>query len=263
MNQKLTIVIPVYNEEKRIGKTLLELVNYLEEKAMKVEVIVVDDGSTDHTAFIVERFRKWVKLIPVVPNRGKGFAIKTGILAASGDLILFMDADLATPLDEIVNFLAGIGEEDEIMIGRRNLDDSKVKRTAFRAFAGLVFKKLSHLLVPVNKIEDTQCGFKLFRKPIALEIFNRAKINRYCFDIEVIYIAQKLGLKIREIPISWEDKPGSTVRMSRDVFVMLKDLFKIRFMDLLGAYNWKEILYKKGSENELFGKTTIEEAKEL
>jgi len=263
MNQKLSIIIPAYNEENRIGKTLFNLIDYLEEKKIKAEIIVVDDGSSDHTALIVSRFSRLVKLVPVVPNRGKGYAIKAGILESKGDLILFMDADLATPLFEIENILKFQKESDDIVIGRRDHAAKNVKRTVFRAIAGNVFKFLAGIIVPISGVTDTQCGFKLFNHRVASEVFSRVKVERWCFDMEVLYLAQKLGFSISEMPISWEDKSGSKVRMLRDSFLMIKDLLKIRFMDISGAYNVKELVFKKGQENELFGPNQIEKSQEL
>ena len=186
--KNLSIVIPVYNEEKRIGKTLFELKNFCDEKELNVEVIVVDDGSTDMTSWILDRFKSFIKVITAWPNKGKGYAVRSGMLAASGKFVLFMDADLATPLSEIEKILK-LGGKYDVVIGERE-KSGKVKRTIFRSIIGKIFHLISNLLVPMS-LRDTQCGFKLFTNSAAKILFGRAKIDRMAFDVEILHLAQK------------------------------------------------------------------------
>lgn len=237
MQTSLSIIIPVYNEERKIADTLLSLLEFLKYHRLEAEIIMVDDGSTDRTLWIAERFIKLIKIIPVYPNKGKGFAIKTGVTAASGDLVLFMDADLATPLTEIPKILKKIiNENADIVIGSRGLVRNQVKRTLFRSIAGKIFVLISHLLIPLPH-KDTQCGFKIFRREVAKEIFNRAKISRWAFDMEILFLARKMGLKVLEMPVVWREMAGSKVRMFRDAILMTKDLLAIRFFDLSRKYD--------------------------
>lgn len=237
-NYSLSIVIPVYNEEKRIEKTLLELFRYQKINKLKAEIVVVDDGSTDGTMSVLKKYIKRIKIIPVSPNRGKGFAIKIGMIAASGEKVLFMDADLATPLTEIEKIIEKSKFYD-IVIGSRKLKESKVQRNVLRNILGKAFGFISHLLVPLD-CKDSQCGFKIFTKSAALNIFNRSRINRWAFDIEVLYLASLLNYRVLEMPVSWREVAGSKVKIFKDAFLMLRDLLKIRFFVLKGAYNINE-----------------------
>lgn len=255
MNPELSIIIPVYNEEKRIGKTLIELAKFIKQKNIAPEVIVVDDGSSDHTPILLERFKNLIKIITVNPNRGKGNAIRLGVLEAKGQKILFMDADLATPLFEIERFLDEFKESDNILIGSRS--SSQAKRTPFRAFAGFVFKLVCDFILSLPQ-EDTQCGFKLFSRQAAKDLFSQAKINRWGFDIEILYLAKKSNYIVRELPVAWEDKPGSTVRMFRDTYLMIKDLIKIRINQFNGDYSIKTTLKNGRMQDALATKTEAE-----
>jgi dolichyl-phosphate beta-glucosyltransferase len=254
MNQELSIVIPVYNEEKRIGKTLIELKKFIVDKRIKPEIIIVDDGSSDHTEMLLQRFKEDIKIISLKPNRGKGYAIKVGMMAAKSENILFMDADLATPLFEIERFLT-IFKEKDILIGSRT--SKQTKRTRFRALAGFVFKLVCDLVISLP-FKDTQCGFKLFKKAAAKDLFSRAKINRWGFDIEILYLAIKSNYKIKELPVAWEDKAGSTVRMFRDTYLMIRDLIKIRLSHPSGEYSFKQSLSNGRMQDGFPAKTEAE-----
>lgn len=257
MEKDFTIIIPVYNEEKRIVKTLHSLLKFLKHHNLKLEIIVVDDGSTDHTLFILKQFIGLIKIVPIAPNRGKGFAIRAGMIAASRETILFMDADLATPLTEISKILRVIINNDaDLVIGSRNLEPHLVRRTPFRLLASSIFNFISHLLIPI-RYKDTQCGFKVFKEKAAKEIFSRTQIDRWAFDLEVLYLADKLDLKVVECPVEWTDMAGSKVKLFKDAFLMIKDLFRIRFLDLTNSYNLEsssleersfDVLRESGSE---------------
>lgn len=239
----LSIIIPVYNEEKRIEKTLQELFDYQKKNDIEAEILIVDDGSTDKTISILRKYQKKLKIIPVVPNRGKGFAIRMGMLAAEGEKILFMDADLATPLEEIKNIIKE-SESFDIVIGSRRLAGSKAKRSLPRSVISKTFNLILKKLVPLS-CRDSQCGFKIFSQTSAQDIFDRAKIDRWAFDIEVLYLAKNLGYKVKEMPVLWEEKAGSKVKILRDTFLMLRDLLKIRYFSLSDSYGLNNNSYKK------------------
>jgi dolichyl-phosphate beta-glucosyltransferase len=242
MDQNLSIIIPVYNEEKRIFHTLIRLRKFLKLNHIVCEIIVVDDGSTDKTLAILQSFYRQIKILPTSPNKGKGAAVKTGILSAKGDYILFMDADLATSLKEIPQILEDITEVDaDIAIGSRNIDLLNVKRTPLRLLVSKIFHFISNLLIPLD-YTDTQCGFKLFKREIAQEIFKKTKINRWAFDLEVLFIADLMNAKVIECSVEWQDMAGSKLRIFRDAFFILKDMLKVRLYDFLGVYSQQENL---------------------
>ncbi|HOX41798.1 MAG TPA: glycosyltransferase family 2 protein, partial [bacterium] len=239
MQRELSIIIPAYNEERRIRETLIRVLAYRIKERLDAEIIVVDDGSTDRTAEILEEFRDELVVIKINPNRGKGFAVKSGVMAASGKIILFMDADLATDLSEIKASLKDFKRDGaNILIGVRN--QSSAKRTLIRSIVGKSFALISNIILPL-KVKDSQCGFKVFQSLVAKEIFVQLKANRWTFDKEILFIAQKSNLKIVERPVKWQERGNSTVRLSRDIFVMLYELIKIRANGLLGRYNSTEL----------------------
>lgn len=212
---KLSVIIPAYNEEKRIVKTLEEIKKYL--KDFDHEVIVIDDGSTDTTSTYSQ--------ISYKKNMGKGYAIKKGVERAIGDLILFVDADNATPIDELSKLLK---IDADIVIGSRYLEESNIekKQSFLRVFIGRLGNFIIRLLV-VKNIKDTQCGFKLFKQNIAKELFSELQTYRFGFDIEILARAQKKGFKIVEVPITWLHNDNSRVRPIRDAVKTLSDLIKI------------------------------------
>lgn len=212
---KLSVVIPAYNEEVRIVKTLEKIKNYL--KDFDCEIIVVDDGSTDGTSKFAQ--------ISYTQNMGKGYAIQKGVESAIGDLILFIDADNATPIEELSKLLK---VDADIVIGSRYLPASNIekKQSFLRVSIGRLGNFIIRLLV-VKNIKDTQCGFKLFKKNIAKELFAELRTYRFGFDIEILARAQKKGLKIVEVPVTWLHNDNSRVRPIRDALKTLSDLLKI------------------------------------
>lgn len=229
----LSVVVPAYNEEARIGATLKRMLAYFDEQPYPYEILVVSDGSTDGTHQVVEQIganRPEVRLIVSKPNRGKGHVVRVGMLAATGERVLFSDADLATPIEEIEKLFVALDAGCDVAIGSRDTVGSELLRrqSLVREMGGRLFNKLVQIMA-VPGIHDTQCGFKLFTRRAAQEIFRRCQIDHFAFDVEVLFLARKLfGYRIAEIPVRWMHMEGSKVRFVRDAIRMLKTLFRIR-----------------------------------
>jgi dolichyl-phosphate beta-glucosyltransferase len=237
---ELSVVIPAYNEERRLPAYLVKILTYLEVQPFSFEVIIVDDGSQDGTVEMVERFtaeNSKVHLIRLPQNRGKGYAVKTGMLKACGKLRLFADADGATPITELAGLKKAIEAGADAAVASRALhDESHIVQTKFhRKLMGIVFNFIVMTLT-VKGINDTQCGFKLFSAEAANAVFPLQRIQDFGFDVEVLYICQKKGFRIVEVPVNWTDIPGTKVRLIRDSLRMFKDVVKIRMNDWRGAY---------------------------
>lgn len=232
-NPALSVIIPAYNEQFRLGPKLHQVLEFLKENYPDFELIIVDDGSKDQTAKSVGEAivkEKRARLITYSPNKGKGYAVRTGVLASKGDQVLFMDADLSTPLTEIPKILNLLKDAD-VVIGSRGRSNPKVSKRPplFRQFASWSFDQIKYLMVGLRQFQDTQCGFKAFRGAIARQLFAKCQIDRFMFDAEVLYLAQKRGLKIVEMPVSWADAPGSSVRFWEGIYFMFRDLWRIRY----------------------------------
>lgn len=234
---KITIIIPAYNEERRIGATLEKVLAYLGQKKISFEIIVVDDGSQDKTLEIVRKIDgSEIKILENKSNRGKGYSVKRGMLEAQGDWILFTDADLSTPIEELEKFLRH--ENFDILIASRDLPESKlvVPQPWHRKLGGRLINFFVQALI-LPGIKDTQCGFKLFRQEAAKKIFPKQTIEGFGFDIEILYIARKLGFKIKELPVAWLNNPETKVRPIKDGLKILQNIFQIKINDRRGRYN--------------------------
>jgi dolichyl-phosphate beta-glucosyltransferase len=228
----LSIVIPAYNEEKRIGESLGKILAYLAGKPFAAEIAVVDDGSKDRTADVVRQAlegRVPYRITRFEENRGKGAAVKAGVLAAAGQAILFTDADLSAPIEELDKFLPRLEEGFDVAIGSRAIPgcDIRVPQARLRRAMGKFFNRLVRLFV-MKGCRDTQCGFKLFRREAALDLFARLETAGFAFDVEVLLLARKLGYRVAEVPVVWCDSPPSRVRMVRSSWRMLGELLRIR-----------------------------------
>ncbi len=237
---ELSIVVPAFNEEARLPKTLLATYEYFHAREMSYEIIVVDDGSSDDTGHVVRQFETLtptIRLLTYPTNRGKGYAVRFGILNARGRQVLFMDADGATPIQEIERLEAAIAAGAHIAIGSRARfsRDTGVQTLWYRKFLGRIFNAIVNVLI-LPGIADTQCGFKLFLHPAAELLFRRQQMERFSFDVEVLYLARRAHLRIAEVPVNWTNVPGSKVHLGRDSLLMLRDVMKMRFRAFFGGY---------------------------
>lgn len=231
----LSIIIPAYNEAKRITNTISEIQNYFKKGAPDFEVLVVNDGSTDNTAEVVKDFAKQfpqLRLISLPHNKGKGFAVKSGAMESTGELILFTDADGSTPIAELERLNVALNSSDaDIAIGSRALksDKTKIKARLSRVIVGRIFNFAVNCIA-VPGIRDTQCGFKLFRRRVINELFEQQHFKRFSFDIELLRVARVKGFKVVEVPVNWHHVSGSKVSVVSDGLKMLIDTIKIRIM---------------------------------
>jgi len=236
----LSIIIPAYNEEKRILKSLETIEEYLSSKNLSYEIIVVDDGSSDNTLLLVKDFSKSnnrTSCITYKNNMGKGFAVREGVKKSEGNLVLFSDADLSTPIKEMEKLIDAIKSGFDISIGSRALSNSEiiVSQPFYRKIMGKIFNILVRFLI-FNGIKDTQCGFKCFTRKAAQEIFRRCRINGFSFDVEALLIGKKLGFKIKDIPVQWLNSPESRVHPIKHSLSMIKELLLIRLNVMRGLY---------------------------
>jgi len=229
---ELSVVVPAFNEAKRLPPTLRAIDRYLREGGHRGELIVVDDGSTDETADLVTALVSEglaARLIRHPGNQGKGAAVRTGVMAATGRVVLFTDADLSTPIEDAERLLVAIAAGADVAIGSRALDRSMVKvhQPWLRDRMGRVFNLfVQAILLP--GLKDTQCGFKAFKGGVAQELFGATQTDGFEFDTEVLYRARRQGLVTSEIPVHWRDNPDTRVNAMLDSPRMLLGLFRIR-----------------------------------
>ena len=236
---ELSIVIPAYNEEPRLPRSLARIAAYIRASGRETEVIVVDDGSGDATASVAESFRGEISRLRVISNgenRGKGYSVRHGMLEAQGRIVIFTDADLSAPIEEAGKLLTAL-EDHDVAIGSRAIDRSLifVRQSLFREFAGIVFNVIVRLALRLPFV-DTQCGFKAFRREPCHIIFEQQRIERFGFDPELLYLARHHGLRSAEIPVRWAHSPATKVNMFRDSLQMFLDIFIIRWNALSGRY---------------------------
>lgn len=238
----LSIVIPAYNEEARLPETLTRIAEWLAGQTFSFcEVVVVDDGSADHTIAVVERASQVNPVLRVLrnsDNRGKGHAVRQGMLDATGEWILYSDADLSTPVQEVQKlYSAAIAQSAVIAIGSRALDRSlvSVHQSAFREYSGQFFNVVMRTLTGVL-FQDTQCGFKLYQSKAAKLVFSRQQLDGFSFDVEDLYIAKHCGLKAIEVPVRWANVEGTKVSLAQG-FRSFSDLMKIRGFARDGKYH--------------------------
>ncbi len=236
---KLSVIIPAYNEESRITKTLEAVNEFLKKQPYAYEILVVNDGSIDNTAKVVEGLEFNIpnlRLINNQENHGKGWVTKQGMLAAVGDIRVFMDADNSTKIDEMTNFLPFFDQGFDVVLGSRRIAGANVAKDQNRSreFLGWVFRTIVHTLVPVG-VTDTQCGFKAFTAVATNAIFPQQTIFRWAFDVEILSLVRRNKFKIKEVPITWVNDEASHVKLS-GMINMLFEIIKIRLNLWTGKY---------------------------
>ena len=238
----LSIVIPAYNEEARLPSTLEQVVAFLNTRPYDWEMVVADDGSADATASLVEacsREHSQVRLLSLT-HKGKGWAVKHGMLAARGEFRFLCDADLSMPVEQVERFLPPQLVGVDVAVGSREMPDSRrIGDPARRRYGGRFYNRLVRALA-VPGIADTQCGFKCFRGEVTPRIFQPLRIDGFAFDVEALFLALKAGLSVKEVGIDWYYREQSKVRPFQDPFAMIWDLLNIRWRHLRGLYDLEE-----------------------
>ena len=238
---KYSIVIPAFNESARILATLQSVAACIRERGWRAEVIVVNDGSSDSTADIVQAFARnapEVRLIENPGNRGKGYSVRAGMLQAVGEVVLFTDSDLSAPIEEAERLFDAIAQGADIAIGSRWLESSRqtIRQPFYRQFFGRCFNGVTRFIMGLP-YADTQCGFKAFTRAAAQTIFQLQTIERWGFDPEILFIARKRGYRIDEVAVSWAHDERTRISYLKDGARMLQDIAIVRWNALLGRYN--------------------------
>lgn len=230
----LSIVIPCYNEETRLPPSLARINAYLAQQSYRAEVIVVDNASADRTGEVA---RQGGAEVISEPHRGKGAAVRTGVLAARGEYVLFSDSDLSTPIEEVEKLFAALRQGHDLAIGSRALPESNitVHQPWYRELVGRIGNLLVRMLA-VRGVADTQCGFKLYPRAVAQRLFGAQRMTGIAFDMEMLFLAQRLKLRVAEVPVTWVDNPDTRFNRLRDGLDALKDLLRIRWNWLAGRY---------------------------
>ena len=234
----LSVIIPAHNEEKRLPGTLEKTLTFLSTQPYTSEVLVVENASLDRTLQVAQEFARQNAMLKVVqcPERGKGFAVRQGMLAARGEYRFMCDADLSMPVSEIARFLPPALSDSDIAIASRETPGAvRYHEPYYRHLIGRVYNNLIRLIT-LPGLQDTQCGFKCFRGAVVDELFTHQTLGGWAFDVEVLFIAQRRGMRIKEVPIPWTSTPGSKVNVLRDSLRMALDLLTIRRNGWRGVY---------------------------
>lgn len=233
----VSIIIPAYNEETRIGTTLEAIGRYLAQQPYEAEVILVDDGSKDNTVAVAREAFPHLRVVAYQPNRGKGCAIRTGMLESKGQYRLYTDADASTPIDDLDQFWPAFKDGADVVFGSRMLPESEVavRQPWHREAMGRAFNGLLRLFA-LTPFRDTQCGFKAFTAEAAELVFSLQQTDGFVADVEVLYIALLHKLKVVEVPVQWRNSADSRVRLSVDPVAMFWDMLRVRYYALRGCY---------------------------
>jgi len=245
MSLDLTIVIPAYNEEARLGRTLQDILAYGRRTRRHFDIIVVDDGSRDGTSALVLKLKREapeLRLIRLPENRGKGYAVRTGVVNAESAKVLFADADGATPIEELERLEHALDGGAQVAIGSRAVAQGgvQVRAKIYRRLMGRIFHTFVTALT-VRGFQDTQCGFKLFVGSVAQDLFSRMRMPGFSFDVEVLMMARRRGYRVEEVAVNWVHQPGSRVNLVVDSLRMMRDLFIIRSLALRGEYDTPQV----------------------
>ncbi len=237
---KYSIIIPAYNEAARLGPTLQRVLQCIRAQRWNAEVIVVNDGSRDNTADLVREYASAnpvLRLLENPGNRGKGYSVRNGMLHANGEILLFSDADLASPIEEAPKLFEAIESGADVAIGSRWLrpELQKQRQSLLRQLYGRIFNIALRLLLGLN-FKDTQCGFKVFTRSSARAIFPLQQIERWGFDPELLYLARRKKLRVTEVPVEWSHQEGTRISPLRDGLRMFSEVLKIRWNGLTGKY---------------------------
>jgi dolichyl-phosphate beta-glucosyltransferase len=237
---KYSIVIPAYNEGARLGASLEKVLSFVHSQQWQAEIVVVDDGSRDNTAEIIRSFAAKdpaVRLVENPGNRGKGYSVRNGMLTAQGEVLIFSDADLSSPIQESTKLLEAL-EGADIAIGSRWLrtETQTQRQPLHRQIFGRIFNLLLRLTLGLQ-FKDTQCGFKAFKRSAAHAIFPLQKIERWGFDPEILFLARKLGFKVKEVPVLWGHSGGTRINPLVDGFRMFTEMLRVRWYSLAGKYS--------------------------
>ncbi|MGD2080510.1 MAG: glycosyltransferase family 2 protein [Nitrospirota bacterium] len=240
MGGVISVVIPAYNEAPRLPATLRRIHAYLSESALDYEIVVVDDGSSDSTAEETLKTAselKGIRLLDNETNRGKGYSVRKGVLASRGRLVLISDADLSTPIEEMEKLLPFVRGDFDMAVGSRAMEGSELalRQPWYREKMGKAFNLMVRAIA-VRGINDTQCGFKLMKGDAARKVFGKCRLDGFSFDVEALFVAKRLGYKIKEVPVRWLNSPVSRVKLLSDPAKMFVDLLRIRVYQLLGYY---------------------------
>lgn len=248
-NKKISVIIPCYNGGKFIRQNAEKINDYLANNFLDYEIIIVNDGSFDNTREEILQAKKKLPKLILVDNKinsGKGHAVKSGILKSRYEIVMFLDADLAMPIEGLKDFIKAINEGFDIVIASRFVPGLKVTKPVlwYRQFMERIFRLLRMAITNNYSIQDTQCGFKVFSRETAMKIFPLMTIDRFAFDAEVIFIAVKMGYRIKELPIVLQNPTESSIRIYRDSLNMLLDLIRIRKNYFSGKYTAKILIDK-------------------
>ena len=236
----VSLIIPAFNEEARIGKSLDQILSFFRSQPYSFEVIIVDDGSKDGTKdLICGRYgdHDRVRIYQQSPNQGKGAAVKKGMLLGNGEYLFFSDADLSVPIETLSLFLPSLEKDFDVAIGTRQKSGAviEIHQPFYREFLGGIFTRLSNWILDM-RVSDFTCGLKGFRREAARELFSRQRLKNWSFDAEILYLAQRNGCQVLEIPVRWRNDDRTKVRLWRDIVSSFVGLIQIRLNDLMGRY---------------------------
>jgi dolichyl-phosphate beta-glucosyltransferase len=235
----LSLIIPAYNEEKRLPQTLPQVIDYLSAQPFQSEVLIVNNNSSDDTKIIAERYARESKIIKVLdePMQGKGAAVRMGMLEAQGEFFFMADADLSMPIEEVSRFLPpNLDNYDVAIASREVIGAIRYNEPTYRHFMGRVFNLIVKTMA-VPGFQDTQCGFKCFRRLVALDVLENQSITGWAFDVELLFIAQRRGYTIVEVPIDWYYRANSRINPIKDAIDMVKEVLRIRVNGWRGRYD--------------------------